>query len=80
MGHLGLLDVYGRMARVLIDSAVDDAGRLIVADKMTQAEIAQRVGSSREMVSRILNDLKEGGYISIESGRIVILNPLPKRW
>jgi CRP/FNR family cyclic AMP-dependent transcriptional regulator len=47
---------------------------------MSQQEIAQRIGSSREMVSRILTDLKGGGYISIDNGRIVIRQQLPKRW
>ena len=80
IGNLALLDVYGRVARLLIDNASDESGKLIVIEKMTQQEIAQRIGSSREMVSRILSDLKEGGYLSIESGRIVIKQNLPKHW
>lgn len=80
IGNLALLDVYGRVARLLIDHASDESGQLVVTEKMSQQEIAQRIGSSREMVSRILSDLKEGGYVSIESGRIVIQQNLPKHW
>jgi CRP/FNR family transcriptional regulator, cyclic AMP receptor protein len=80
VGNLALLDVYGRVARLLIDNASEESGRLVVTQKMSQQEIAERIGSSREMVSRILTDLKEGGYVSIDSGRIVIKHNLPKRW
>ena len=80
IGNLALLDVYGRVARLLIDNASDESGQLIVTEKMSQHEIAQRIGASREMVSRILSDLREGGYLSIDSGRIVIKQNLPKHW
>lgn len=80
IGSLALLDVYGRVARLLLDNAVEQNGKLIVAERMTQQEIAKRINASREMVSRILTDLREGGYIGIEDERIVIHRPLPKRW
>ena len=47
---------------------------------MTHQEIADRVGSSREMVSRILKDLRLGGYIEIDNKQITLLKPLPKGW
>ena len=80
VGGLALLDVYGRVARLLLDNAGDEDGRLIVGERMTQQEISKRVNASREMVSRILADLREGEYIGIEGNRIVILRPLPARW
>ena len=80
IGSLALLDVYGRVARLLLDNAVEDNGTLAVGERMSQQEIAKRVGASREMVSRIVTDLREGGYINIENDRIVIQRPLPKRW
>ena len=80
VGNLALLDVYGRVARLLLENASDESGRLVVGVRMTQQEIAQRVGASREMVWRILDDLREGKYIAIEDGRIVIQQPLPRRW
>ena len=80
IGSLALLDVYGRVARLLLDNAHEEDGAMIVGERITQQEIAKRVGSSREMVSRIVADLREGGYIGIENGRMVIHRPLPKRW
>ena len=80
VGNLALLDVYGRVARLLLDNAAEESGRLVVADRISQQEIAKRVGSSREMVSRILGDLREGKYISMENSRIVIQQQLPKHW
>ena len=43
-------------------------------------EIADMVGASRAMVSRILKDLKAGGYISVDKKRITIQQKLPSRW
>jgi CRP/FNR family transcriptional regulator, cyclic AMP receptor protein len=80
VGNLALLDVYGRVAHLLIESAVEEDGQLVLIDRISQVDIAKKVGSSREMVSRILGDLKEGGYISTENNRIVIRQTLPKRW
>jgi len=80
IGSLALLDVYGRVARLLLDTAIEENGSLVVGERMTQQEIAKRVGASREMVSRIVTDLREGGYIGSEGDRLVIYRPLPKRW
>lgn len=80
VGNLALLDVYGRVAHLLIESATEEDGRLIVTERISQVEIAKKVSSSREMVSRILGDLKVGGYISMENNRVVIQQALPKRW
>lgn len=77
---LALMDVYGRIARLLLDSAVEEHDRLIVPGRLTHKEIAQMVGSSREMVSRIFKDLTDGGYISKEPEGIVINSTLPARW
>jgi CRP/FNR family cyclic AMP-dependent transcriptional regulator len=76
---LALLDVYGRVARVLLDQAVEEDGRTITG-KLTQQDIADMVGASRAMVSRIIKDLKLGGYISIEKKRIIINQQLPSHW
>lgn len=80
LGGLALLDVYGRVARLLLDNASQVDGVMLVAERMTQQEIAKRINSSREMVSRILTDLREGGYIGIEDDRMIILRELPPRW
>ena len=77
---LALLDVYGRVARLLLDMAAAQDGRLVVAEKLTQQDIAERVGASREMISRVFKDLVAGGYISIEHKQITINRDLPERW
>jgi CRP/FNR family cyclic AMP-dependent transcriptional regulator len=80
---LALDDVYGRIARLLRDLARPDdeqGGVLMVPEKLTQQDIAERVGASREMVSRVLKPLSEGGYIAQRGGRIALLKKLPARW
>ena len=77
---LALMDVYGRVARVLLELAREHDGQLIVAEKPTQQDIAARIGASREMVSRILKELAAGGYIHIEAKRIIIAKTLPQGW
>jgi CRP/FNR family cyclic AMP-dependent transcriptional regulator len=77
---LALLDVYGRVARLLLQLAAPDGDQLIIREKLTQQDIADRVGSSREMISRILKDLRTGGYIEIEDKRITIKEKLPSAW
>ena len=78
---LALMDVYGRIARALLDLAVDlGDGRLVIEEKLTQSDLASMVGSSREMVNRILKDLTTGGYITREDKRIYINTKLPPGW
>jgi len=79
VGTLALNDVYGRVAVTLNEWAREEDGRLITG-RLTQQEIAQMVGSSREMVSRIFKDLRLGGYIDIQNKRIELLKKLPARW
>lgn len=69
---LALLDVYGRVARLLLSLAVEQDGKLVIAERLTQQDIASRVGASREMISRILKGLTTGGYIVIEDRHIAI--------
>jgi CRP/FNR family cyclic AMP-dependent transcriptional regulator len=77
---LALMDVYGRVARLLLELAVDKDGVRVVPEKLTQQELAERVAASREMVSLILKDLVAGGYISISKKVITINREPPKRW
>jgi CRP/FNR family cyclic AMP-dependent transcriptional regulator len=74
---LSLLDAYGRLAKLLLSLANVEGGRSIVSEPLTQKEIGERIGASREMVSRIFKDLKAGGYIGNEGRRLVILRRLP---
>jgi CRP/FNR family cyclic AMP-dependent transcriptional regulator len=77
---LALKDVYARLVRFLEHEAEEEEGRRVVRERLTQAEIAARIGGSREMVSRILGDLAAGGYVSLEAKRIVLLKRLPSHW
>ena len=79
VSNLALLDVYGRVARTLLQNAVEEDGALMTG-KLTQQDIADMVGASRAMVSRILKDLKTGGYIKIDKKRIIINQKLPSHW
>jgi CRP/FNR family transcriptional regulator, cyclic AMP receptor protein len=78
--NLALLDVYGRVARTLLSLATPRDDGLVIEDKLTQQDIANMVGASREMVSRILKDLSVGGYIKTEGRQIVINEKLPAAW
>jgi CRP/FNR family cyclic AMP-dependent transcriptional regulator len=78
--NLALYDVYGRVARLLLDLAVEKEGRMVVEQPYTQQDLAQRAGCSREMVSRIFKDLIAGGYIKLDGRRIWIERALPKHW
>jgi len=51
-----------------------------VPERLTQKDIAARVGASREMINRILRDLTTGGYVTVEDGRITINKAPPARW
>jgi len=77
---LALMDVYGRVARLLLDLAKERDGALVIENKPTQQEMASRIGASREMISRILSDLAKGGYIVAEGDRITIAKTLPPAW
>lgn len=77
---LALMDVYGRLARLLLELAEEREGVLVIGERLTQQEIASRIGASREMVSRILKDLATGGYITQSREGIVLHRKPPLHW
>lgn len=78
---LALLDAYGRLARLLDGLAVARAdGTRMVAQRLTHQDIAQRIGCSRELVSRLLKDLQQGGYVAHEAQRYTLMRKLPSKW
>jgi CRP/FNR family cyclic AMP-dependent transcriptional regulator len=79
VGDLALRDVYGRIAKVLSESMQEEDGQMITPP-FTHQQIADRVGSSREMVSKILKDLKIGGYLTTVGKRFVLQKKLPAKW
>jgi CRP/FNR family cyclic AMP-dependent transcriptional regulator len=80
VGNLGLLDVYGRVARLLLDLAVEENGSQVIKEHLTQQDMASRVGCSREMISRILKDLRVGGYIRMDGDHMIIAKKPPSAW
>lgn len=77
---IALQDVYGRMVRVLNELADPQGDEWVLRQKLTQQDVADRVGSSREMVNRVMKELTAGGYVTQRDGRIVIRRKLPPAW
>jgi len=71
-------DVYGRVVKLLLATAIRTDGKL-VTERLTHAEIGQRVGATREMVGKVMRDLVRGGYIEVARGRITVLRKPPPR-
>ena len=80
VGNLALLDVYGRVAHLLIELASQEDGEMVIIERLTQQDMANRVGCSREMISRILKDLRTGGYVRMDGERIIIAKNPPRAW
>jgi CRP/FNR family cyclic AMP-dependent transcriptional regulator len=79
VSELALLDVYGRVRGLLLELATEQDGKLMV-ERLTQQDMASRVGCAREMISRILKDLRTGGYIKDDGERIIIVKKPPPKW
>lgn len=74
---LALLDVYGRVARTLLDMAEEVEGQHVIRGKVSRQDMAKVVGASREMVSRVMKDLEERGVIeTLENGSVLLKNRL----
>jgi CRP/FNR family cyclic AMP-dependent transcriptional regulator len=78
--NLALMDVYGRVARLLLDAAVTCDGVRVIDEQFTYADIAARVGASPKMVGRIMQELKKGGYLRKAGGKLVIEKSFPSSW
>jgi CRP/FNR family cyclic AMP-dependent transcriptional regulator len=75
---LALLDVYGRVARSLLDMAEQTGDILLIRNKVSRQDMAKIVGASREMVSRVMKDLEQRGVIQTqENGSVIIKQRLP---
>ena len=77
---LALSDVYGRLVKLITTLAVPKDGKLVVPEKLTQQDIAERVGASRDMISRLMKDLVAGGYLAIHDKTITVLKRPPTGW
>ena len=78
---LALLDVYGRLVKLLHDLSVpSENGKMVVSMPLTHQDIASRVGCGREMITNILNGLKKGRYLTIQNKIITINKKLPQAY
>jgi CRP/FNR family cyclic AMP-dependent transcriptional regulator len=77
---LAYKDNYARFSQFIQQHMVEQDGVYVIPGRLSQQEVANRIGGSREMVNRILNDLVEGGYLSIKAQRITVHKKLPLRW
>lgn len=78
--NMALKTVYQRVVELLERESVEESGVVLIPRKMSQQDLANLVGASRDMVSKIFKDLVAGGYIAVNQKQIVILRHLPKRW
>jgi CRP-like cAMP-binding protein len=74
---LALMDVYGRVARVLLESAGENTQigqeNAVIPGRVSRQDLAKMVGASREMVSRVMKDLEERGFIETrEDGSLLV--------
>lgn len=79
--QLALNDVYGRLVALLNEQAVArEDGKRVIAERLTHRDMANRLGCSREMVSRLIKDLETGGYVEPSGLSLVLTKALPGRW
>lgn len=76
--NLALMSVYCRLLKFIDEQAIQREDGRLATERLTQQEIAARVGASREMVSRIITDLTNCGYITVENKRIIVHKELPE--
>ncbi len=69
---LALLDVYGRVARLLLDMSVEEDGKRVLKQKISKQDMARMIGASREMVSKVMRDLELSGYI-VSDGNVLTI-------
>ena len=77
---LAMVDVYGRVARLLLTRSKPEGEVRVVRELLTRRDIADRAGASREVVSRVLKDLRESGYIEVHDRHITLRERLPHGW
>ncbi len=75
---LALQDVYHRLIYTLEKLAEEKDSRRVVKIPLTHRDIAQMVGSSREMVTKLMRELQKRGCLKVRTGRqIELLKPFP---
>ena len=77
IGSLAMLDVYGRVARLLLDMSENVDGQRVVTKRLPKQDIAKMIGASREMVSLVMKDLEMSGYFEVRGSTIVLRDTIP---
>ncbi len=79
--QMALHDVYGRLKALLESLAkAQPDGTRTIGERLTHQDIANRIGCTREMVSRVMRDLELGGHVQHQGSLIELLTALPARW
>jgi len=74
-------DAYSRLSALLQRQQMPAQTLALAPAPMTHAQMAQHIGCSREMVSRIMKELVQGGYVVREPDRQYrVCRRLPMRW
>jgi CRP/FNR family cyclic AMP-dependent transcriptional regulator len=76
IGSLALLDVCGRVARLLMEMAETVDGQKVITRKLPKQQIAKMIGASREMVSRVMKEMETGGHIEVRARQILLRDSL----
>ncbi|HXR59644.1 MAG TPA: Crp/Fnr family transcriptional regulator [Burkholderiales bacterium] len=79
IGSLAMLDVYGRVARLLLDMSENVNGQKMVTRRLSKQDIAKMVGASREMVTKVMKDLQTSGYIEVQGATILLHDTKPQQ-
>ena len=75
---LALLDVYGRVARALLEMSEKVDGSRVIRKRVSRQDLAKVVGASREMVSRAMKDLEARGMVRTQpNGWVILESHLP---
>ena len=77
---LALSNVYERTIQALQEMATKEGDIFVINNRPTQQELANIVGSSREMINKIMKELTKGSYIVIEGKSLRIERKLPASW
>ena len=76
IGSLALMDVCGRVARLLLDMAETVDGQKVVTRKLPKKQIAKMIGATREMVTRVMKELETRGHIEVRAKQILLRDSL----
>lgn len=79
LSSIALSDVYGRLAHIL-NKYAETQGDEKRVPRFTHRELAGMIGSSREMVSKVMKELEKGEYVSVQDKHYLIDRPLPETW